>query len=198
MVSALIPVFLFSLAMCGTPGPNNILLAASGARFGYRRTIPLQVGVVLGIVSQLMLSAFGLGLLFERYPILQRLLRVFGSGYLLYLAVKVAIQSDFTQGKERSEKPLGLLHGLSFQYLNPKAYLATITAISVYSRPGVLYIHSIIPILVIFAVVASLCNSLWSSLGAFMGRLAYNSGRARGIRMVLGLLIVTSMMFIWR
>ena len=71
MYAIILPVFLFTLSMTITPGPNNMLLTASGARFGYRRTLPLIGGIVLGIISQLVLSALGLGVLFESIPVLK-------------------------------------------------------------------------------------------------------------------------------
>ena len=86
----LAPATLFMLSMTLTPGPNNVMLTASGANYGYWRTLPHIFGILIGCLVLFIAIALGLGLVFERYPIVQTLLKVLGSAYLLYLAWKIA------------------------------------------------------------------------------------------------------------
>ena len=197
MTSILIPVFLYSLVMTGTPGPNNMMLTASGARFGYRRTLPLLLGIVLGVCSMLALSALGLGVLFDRFPVLQSGLKIAGSLYLAYLAWKVAFSGAAHGAEAPREKPLGFWHGAAFQYLNPKAYVMTVTAMSVYSLAGEEYVGSALLIIAVFAVVAPAAISLWAAFGTVLGRLMAKSGRSRAVNYGLGVLTAASVAFIW-
>ena len=197
MTSTILPVFLYSLIMTATPGPNNMMLTASGARFGYRRTLPLLIGIVLGICSQLILSALGLGLLFERAPLLQTLLKIVGSAYLFYLAWTVALGGRAAEPDSGANRPPGLLHGFLFQYMNPKAYLMTITAMSVYTLPGENYIKSVLLIISVFIIVAPTAISLWAGFGTILGRLMTGSRHSRPINYGLGILTVASVVFIW-
>ncbi|WP_319475712.1 LysE family translocator [Marispirochaeta aestuarii] len=196
MSAIILPVFLFTLSMTITPGPNNMLLTASGARFGYRRTLPLIGGIVLGIISQLVLSALGLGVLFQSIPVLKGLLKVFGVLYLVYLAYRIA----FTPGKKKygkeAEQPLGLMAGAGFQYLNPKAYIMSITAMSVYPVQGELFLPSALLIIAFFLVITPLAISVWAGFGTLLGRLMSSARYARGVRMLLGGMTAASVVFI--
>ena len=87
--------FFFALAMFAfvtsvTPGPNNIMLLASGAQFGFRRTLPHMLGIVLGVATLLLSTLLGLGALFTLYPPLYSVLKWVGCAYLLWLAWKIA------------------------------------------------------------------------------------------------------------
>jgi threonine/homoserine/homoserine lactone efflux protein len=122
MEKIILPVILFVLTMTITPGPNNMLLTASGAQFGFKRSLPFIIGIVLGILSQLLLSALGLGILFNRFPIIQNILKISGSLYILFLAIKIAFPRSDKSDETQKNRPMSLLQGAAFQYLNPKAY----------------------------------------------------------------------------
>lgn len=197
MKEIIIPVLLFTLTMTITPGPNNMLLTASGARFGFMRTIPFIGGIVLGIISQLLLSALGLGYLFEHYPLAQKVLKAAGSIYILYLAWKIA----FPPGKSRKggdtiEEPMNLLQGALFQYLNPKAYIMTMTAMSVYPLQGELYLRSTLFILISFIVVCPVSISLWAAFGSLLKSFMYEGKHTAKVNMFLGAATAFSIVFI--
>ena len=88
--STIISVILFAILMTGTPGPNNMMVTASGANFGYWRSVPHIMGISVGMASMISLLAAGLGIIFERYPMVHEVLKVVGCAYLLYLAWKIA------------------------------------------------------------------------------------------------------------
>ena len=111
----------FAVASSITPGPNNLMLMASGANFGFRRTIPHMVGISLGHAFMVMLVGLGLGKLFDTYPVAQTVLQVLSTGYLLYLAWKIANAAPPQEGVARG-KPFTFFQAAAFQWVNPKAW----------------------------------------------------------------------------
>lgn len=193
----MIPVLLFVLTMTITPGPNNMLLTASGARFGFRKTIPFIVGIVLGIISQLILSALGLGSLFQHFPLAQKILKICGSIYILYLAVKIAIPSKKVQKDgDLFDKPMHMLQGALFQYLNPKAYIMTITAMSVYPLKGEMYFRSSLFILLSFLIICPISISMWAGFGSLLKKVMKDGKYARRVNLLLGGITALSVVFI--
>ncbi|MFW5694811.1 MAG: LysE family translocator [Alkalispirochaeta sp.] len=196
MDTILVPVLLFAISMSITPGPNNMLLTASGATYGYRRTVPLICGIVAGIVSLLTLSALGLGTLFESVPLLRTILKIAGSVYLVYLAFRIAFSDAKTSGGASRERPLSFLEGAAFQYLNPKAYVMTITAMSVYPLSGSAYLPSAALIVAVFIAVTPISISLWAGFGTLLGTLMTSPRSARAVRLSLGALTLGSVVFV--
>ena len=197
MKSIVIPVLLFVLTMTATPGPNNMLLTASGARFGFRKTLPFIYGIVLGIISQLILSALGLGYLFQQFPPAQKILKIAGSVYILFLAFKIAMPSGHSKkDSDKIEEPMHLLQGALFQYLNPKAYIMTITAMSVYPLPGDMYFRSSLFILLSFLIICPISISLWAGFGSLLKKVMKEGQYAGRVNLFLGGITALSVVFI--
>ncbi len=196
MKSILFPVILFTLSMTVTPGPNNILLTASGARFGYKKTMPLIAGIVLGLLSQLILSAWGLGYLFQEFPLFKNVLKVAGTAYILYLAFKIAFKSRVNSSEDHNQKPLTTLQGAAFQYLNPKAYIMSITAMSVFPLEGQDFLPSALLIIASFLVITPLSISVWAYFGSLLNKL-FPPGKSRQkMNFLLGGITAASAVFI--
>jgi len=104
-----------------TPGPNNIMLAASGVNFGLRRTLPHFAGVYLGFLLMLAIVSLGLGKIFLTFPIIQPIMKYAGSAYLLYLAYKISQSASLTNLS--LAKPITFIEAALFQYINPKAWI---------------------------------------------------------------------------
>src|SRR5439155_26809055 len=121
-----LPFVTYTFVMSITPGPNNVMLTASGANFGFRRTLPHIVGVGVGFVVQLLAVCAGLSALFARWPALQGALGWVGAAYLLYLGWRLLGQSD-TEARA-GRRPVTFLEAAMFQFLNPKAWVMTLTA----------------------------------------------------------------------
>lgn len=129
--SLFISYLLFCLVMTSTPGPNNALVLISGARFGLQKTLPLIMGIAFGVAFQLMAIGLGLHQIFLHFPQLQFILSLIGSAYILWLAWKIA--SSGPLNTRLDEKPaMGFLQGAVFQWLNPKAWMMSISTISTY------------------------------------------------------------------
>ena len=105
MNEMILPIGLFALSMCITPGPNNMMLTASGAKFGFRRTIPHMLGIGIGLLGMIGLSGIGLGMLFQSFPIVHQVLKVASICYLLYLSVRIALSNKVDNCKQKESQP---------------------------------------------------------------------------------------------
>ena len=188
----LLPLFLFALAMVGSPGPNNLMLTASGANFGFRRTIPHILGIMLGMVSMLMAVAAGLGALFESWPLLQRLLKIAGALFLFYLAWRIANATHRPAQCQGDSQPLSLWQALAFQYVNPKAWLINISAIATFTVSGPAYWHSALVISVVYLLVMSNTLPFWTGFGIMVGRLLATDRARRHFNWSMALLTAAS------
>ena len=116
----------FAFVTSITPGPNNLMLMASGANFGFRRSIPHMLGIGIGFVVMVTLVGLGLMGLFDRYPVTHTMLKVFSAAYMLWLAWKIANAAAPEQSKATGQ-PLSLLQAAGFQWVNPKAWAMALT-----------------------------------------------------------------------
>ena len=116
----------YYFVMFVTPGPNNAMLTASGVKFGFRKTLPHLIGIPCGHTVQITLVCFGLGNLFQKYPLIQIYLKWFCFFYLLFLGWKIL--GSFSNIKKESGRPLKLYEAAFFQFINPKAWVVALTA----------------------------------------------------------------------
>ncbi|MDH2295797.1 LysE family translocator [Cobetia sp. 1AS1] len=173
----LAPATLFMLSMTLTPGPNNVMLTASGANYGYWRTLPHIFGILIGCLVLFIAIALGLGLVFERYPIVQTLLKVLGSAYLLYLAWKIATAPPPDFASQQDARPMTFLAACLFQFANPKAWVMGMALMASFlPEEGPALLNAVL--LAGFAELVALpCISLWAGFGTAIGRLL-NTERA--------------------
>tara|TARA_Y100000590_G_scaffold12242_1_gene14865 strand:+ start:31 stop:639 length:609 start_codon:yes stop_codon:yes gene_type:complete len=127
----IVAISAYNFVMYVTPGPNNSILTASGIKFGFVKTVPNIFGIPTGHGIQLALVCFGLGSLFTYYPILLDILRYIGSAYILYLAFRMFGSLNISNAEEKS-RPLKYYEAILFQFVNPKAWVICITAVSLF------------------------------------------------------------------
>ena len=152
----------FALVSSITPGPNNLMLMASGANFGFRRTVPHMAGVGIGFVVMVILVGIGLSGLFELYPAAHSVLLVFSVLYLVWLAWKIARAAPPENGAAEG-KPLTFLQAALFQWVNPKAWTMALTATTLYA-PGQGF-WSVMMVAAIFGAVNIPSISTWVLAG---------------------------------
>ncbi|MGR6756983.1 LysE family translocator [Aeromonas veronii] len=191
-----VTLFGFAVLTCGTPGPNNLMLTASGANFGVRRTLPHLLGVGLGQPVLQLVLALGLYPLFERWPLLRLGLQIFGSLYLLWLAWRISV-AGAPGDPARSARPLTMLEGLGFQFLNPKAWMMGISAISLFSLPGASYWSSQLAVMVMFALVALPVCFVWVLFGHQLSNWISSDRGWRRLNGSLGLLTALCVVMLW-
>lgn len=164
------PAALYMISMTLTPGPNNLMLTASGANYGYWRTLPHILGILAGCFVLFSAIALGLGLLFERFPLFQTLLKVVGSAYLLYLAWKIASAPPPDLHLRGEGRPLTFWQAAAFQFANPKAWVMGLALMAGFlPEQGSSWTDALL--LAGFAELIALpCISLWAGFGIAVGR----------------------------
>ena len=181
----------FAAVMSLTPGPNNIMLTASGVNFGFARTIPHMSGVTVGFIVLVAACAAGLGALFVAMPSLQLALKVAGAAYMLWLAWKVASARPAGEGTVAPVRPLTFFQAAAFQWVNPKGVLAAFSGIALYMRPD----HATTDLaimLTVFGLCTLLAVVVWTGFGVALRRLLGNPRHARIFNVAMGLLLVAS------
>ncbi len=167
-----ITLILFCIAAGFTPGPNNILGSYQGFNFGIKKSLPLIMGVTLGYTFLLIILATGLIAIFKNYPLLQLMLKILGSVFLIYLAYKISFKNKIEQ--QSVANPVNFFDTFIFQFVNPKGVIIGITTISTFIEAGSSYLlHSFIVIGVSSSVAISSITS-WCLLGKFLRRFATN------------------------
>ncbi len=189
-------LLIFALSMAGSPGPNNVMLTASGTNFGFTRTIPHMAGVLAGMIIMLLSVAAGLGVLFEVWPFLHDILRITGSMFLLYMAWRIANAAPPQDGPSTA-RPMNSVEALFFQFVNPKAWLIAISAISTFTVSGPQFWTSTLLICAAFMVVMVQTLPLWTSCGVLIRRWLSSPSALRGFNRVMGILTAASVAMIW-
>ncbi|HEY2754799.1 MAG TPA: LysE family translocator [Pseudolabrys sp.] len=182
---------LFAVVMSFTPGPNNILLTASGVNFGFVRSIPHMLGVEIGFLVLLLACAAGLGLIFVALPSLHIALKIAGGVYMLWLAWKVANAKPAGEEGGLLARPMTFLQAAAFQWMNPKAVIAALSAIALYMRPRH-EIFDLMVMLVVFGVSTILAVATWAGFGVALRRYLRDPAHARVFNVAMGVLLVVS------
>lgn len=190
--ASLIGFIIFASIAAFTPGPNNLMLAASGANFGLRRTLPHITGVTIGFVSLVILACLGLASLFATLPGVMEVARWFSLLFLLYLAYKIATAAP-PEGVDTQTTPINFIQAVLFQTINPKAVIVIISSVTTYaSQAESLYIATIF-ITLIFAFVTITSTLLWAYAGSLFGRLLKNRQHLRIFNFTMAALLVASL-----
>ena len=184
---ATISVYYF--VMYATPGPNNSILTASGIKFGFIRSIPNIIGISSGHGVQLALVCFGLGSLFTQFPILLEVLKYIGACYLLYLAWKMFGSLNISMTEEKSS-PLKYHEAILFQFVNPKAWVICITAVSVFYPENVNLIIGTLFLVIMSTIINLPSISIWAFGGSIIRRYLSNKKLKTIIEWILAILLL--------
>lgn len=192
MPADLLVAFLgFAFVTSITPGPNNLMLLASGVNFGVRRTLPHMLGISGGFLLLVVAVGVGLDQLFRALPLTYQLLRYLGAAYLLYLAGCIARAGAPELDGARSQ-PFGFLQAAAFQWVNPKAWIMAIGAVTTYT-PQQGFIGNVLLIAVLFAVVNLPSVGVWTVLGSLLRQWLEQPARRRLFNLGMALLLVASL-----
>ena len=177
-----------SLSLGFTPGPNNAVAAYSGFNFGIRKTLPLILGVGFGYTALIISINFVLISTFKNYPIIQEIIRVLGTIFLIYLAYKISFSKISSDG--RTENPVKFLDKFIFQFINPKGVMAGITLSSNFVEQGENYLNHSIWVIVVCSVTAFLSITSWTFLGKFLRKFATNNNFIKRFNYAMSLLLI--------
>jgi threonine/homoserine/homoserine lactone efflux protein len=184
-------LLLFAFVTSITPGPNNLMLLASGVNFGFRRTVPHMLGIGAGFLSLLLGVGFGLGAVVTGFPLLHLLLKIGGGAYLLYLAWRLAMSRTIGEGSGAA-RPMRFHEAAAFQWVNPKAWVMAIAAMAAYTNPAD-YTASVLVVGLAFALVNLPSVSAWAGFGAALRTWLSDPVRLKWFNMSTGALLVLSL-----
>tara|TARA_R110000851_G_scaffold100161_2_gene215676 strand:+ start:414 stop:1007 length:594 start_codon:yes stop_codon:yes gene_type:complete len=188
--SVIVALAAFAFVTTVTPGPNNLMLLASGANFGFKKTLPHMVGIVVGLSALTLVVGGGLMALFEAYPILNTWLSILSAAYLLWLAWKIATAAPLKENDGKG-KPMTLLQAAAFQWVNPKAWAMGLSAITLYAPNKTLV--SVLIVASVFAVVSFPAISVWAWLGIVVRQWLNSHTRYRVFNISMALLLIASL-----
>ena len=180
----------FAFVSSITPGPNNLMLMASGANFGFRRTLPHMLGVGLGFVFMVLLVGAGLVQVFDAYPVSHSILKIVSVVYLLFLAWKIATAAPMTDRGDTGV-PMTFFQAAAFQWVNPKAWTMALTAVTVYTPDTTLW--AIVIVGAVFGAINLPAVSSWTLLGQQMARVLTSPSRLTAFNWTMALLLVASL-----
>lgn len=188
--SVLIALVAFAFVTSVTPGPNNLMLMASGVNFGLRRTLPHMLGVVLGF--GVMVAVLGLGIdgVIARQPLVAQGLKWLSLAYVLWLAGKIARSGAPEARGVGAARPMGFLAACAFQWVNPKAWMMGLGALSAYSAGA----GGVLGVALVFTLVNLPSVAVWAAMGQGLRKLLQDPLRLRLFNVAMALLLVLSML----
>jgi len=191
MDMSLLPAFItFALVSSITPGPNNLMLMASGANFGFMRSVPHMLGISIGFMVLMLLTGLGLARVFDLYPVSHLVLKVLSAAYMLWLAWKIANAAPIKE-RRGGGAPMTFLQAAAFQWVNPKAWAMALTANTVYVAS--VSVPALAVACAVFAAVNLPSVSFWTMAGQQMKRFLTNPERLRAFNWTMAVLLVASL-----
>lgn len=195
MLDTLPALALFALVTSVTPGPNNLMLMASGANFGFRRTVPHMLGVSLGFAMMTFVVGAGLTGLFQTYPVAVTALEVVSVAYMLWLAWKIA-HAAAPKDRQAGGTPMTFLQAAAFQWVNPKAWAMALTAVTVHAPDRSM--GAVAAVALIFGAINLPSVSLWTLTGQQLRRVLTNPRRLTIFNWTMaGLLVLSLAPVLW-
>lgn len=195
MSSPIVALVAFVFAVAITPGPTNAMVSASGANFGYRRSMPFILGTMVGLPGLIVAVGLGLDQAFQAWPPLQVGLSWAGSAYLLYLAWRVATAGR-PQGADGAGRPLTFVQAALFQWINPKAWLAAVSALGVFAKEPQHYLAGAFTVAGVFFLIIYVSTTVWCLFGSAVGRLLASPRALTAFNVTMGVLIAASIVLL--
>jgi threonine/homoserine/homoserine lactone efflux protein len=175
-----------------TPGPNNTMLLASGVNFGFGRTRPHILGVVIGFTIMMLAVGLGIGRVFSLFPPLYEVLRIVSVGYLLWLAWRIATAGSTDPIIGDEARPMTFIEAALFQWVNPKGWMVCLSVAANYVAPDRLSADVTILSLV-FLLISSISASSWAFFGASLRPLLQNARSMRIFNVAMAVALVASL-----
>lgn len=190
-VDTLLALILFAFSTSITPGPNNMMLFASGVNFGFRRTIPHMFGIGAGFLSLLLGVGLGLGAVLATVPLAYTGLKIAGGVYLVWIAWKIGTSRSLGQGEVKAS-PMSFFGAAAFQWVNPKAWVMAVTAMAVYPDPRN-YALTVAIVALVFAAVNVPSVSTWAGFGSALSEWLSVPVRLKWFNITMAILLVLSL-----
>ncbi|WP_353190118.1 LysE family translocator [Pandoraea pnomenusa] len=182
----------FAVITLVTPGPNNMMVLASGLNYGFVRTLPHLAGIAFGFALMVFLTGAGLHSVFVKFPLIHTVLKYVGAAYLLWLAWHLARSGPMDDERRGRERPMGFIGAAAFQWVNPKAWVMGVGAISTY-LPKASHLPDVALLALIFGILGAPCIGLWAGFGVAMRRVLTDARSVRIFNGVAAALLVASL-----
>ncbi len=189
--ATLIALFLFAFATSITPGPNNMMLFASGVNFGFQRTIPHMLGISVGFFTLLLGVGLGIGALLKSLPVLDLVLKVASGSYMLWIAWKIGSTRTLADVKS-GVRPMTFLEAAAFQWVNPKAWAMAVPAMAAYTNQSAFF-SSVLFVSAVFAIVNLPSVSCWAAFGSTLREWLSVPPRLQYFNISMAVLLVLSL-----
>jgi len=186
----------FYFIMFFTPGPNNVMLTISGIKFGFKKTIPHMIGIPIGHTIQIISVSLGLGVIFQKYPEVQNILKYIGCGYLFFLAYKMFGSLNIKNNNENSGRPMKLYEASLFQFLNPKAWVVALTVVTVFFPREENFIKAMLFVSLTAPLVCSFSVMTWAGFGSTIRIFISNNKIKKFIEVLMSVLLIITAIFI--
>jgi threonine/homoserine/homoserine lactone efflux protein len=196
MPDMLMPLVLFAVVGSFTPGPNNLMVTASGTAFGFSRTVPHILGVALGFIVMVLAFGYGLAELFRAFPDFHWWLRIVGAAYLLYLALRIARAGD-PGAAEAARRPLTAFEAALFQWVNPKAWTLALGVITAFTTVGGHLTAELSIIVLVFIVTTTSSLAVWCLFGVAIRRLLTSPRALRTTNLAMAALVALSVVMLF-
>ena len=192
-VESMLALIGFAFVTSVTPGPSNLILLAAGANFGFRRAVPLVLGVNLSFLAMLLVVGFGLGQVLRANDTIYTALKFLSVLYILWLAWKIAgSRPRASADGEPASRPLTFLQMALLQWINPKAWAVALTVTVAYTTPAS-YVPSLLLMTLVFGIVNLPSVTAWAVFGTALRRILHEPAKARVFNLLMAVMLVASM-----
>ena len=188
MSSQLISLLLFGIAASLSPGPNNIMTSYTAFNFGVKKAIPTMLGVIIGWTILVIFLQVGSVMVFQKLEILQKIIRVLGSIYLLFMAYKISFSS--IKLKKASPKPVTFLNTFFFQFVNPKSIIIALAAIAMFINPQENFVKDSIILTIVFFLMAVGSQAAWCLMGKYLRKFATSDKFIKNFNYTMSFLLI--------
>ena len=195
MYPHLTTLMLFIFVAAFTPGPNNLLSSYSGFNFGIKKSLPLICGVTFGFPILIIIINSGLIIVFKKFPILQEIIKIIGSGFILYFAYKIALNKN--NEEQKTKNPIKFFNMLFFQFINPKAVLFAIIVVSTFINTNESFFRDTIIVLSVALIFSFVSILSWCLLGKFLRRFATNKKFIQTFNYVMSFLLIVCIIMLY-
>jgi threonine/homoserine/homoserine lactone efflux protein len=195
-IDLLLALTAFAFVAAITPGPNNLMLLSSGVNFGFAPTIPHILGTCIGFMLMIFLIGMGLGRVFAAFPLVYTALKYLGAAYLLWLAWKIARSGPVGEGDSKG-RPMGFFDAAAFQWVNPKGWVAAVTAVTNYAVAGRPLLTALV-VAGVFGLVSFPSNAIWVFFGTGLKRILNDPRWIRAFNWTMAALLVLSLIPVLR
>lgn len=186
-----VSILFFCFVTSITPGPNSVMLMASGVNHGARKSLPHYLGIVIGFPLMVAAIGFGLSAVFVDYPVVHQTIKLIGTAYLMFLSWKIANASSPSASQEL-KAPFTFSQALVYQWLNPKAWVISVGAIATFTSLD--NINEAVVVIVLGYIMAGVVSmALWLFVGVYMQRFLSNKSRLKYFNIFMAILLLGSL-----